>query len=69
VNNVRIDGTNHNRYRLGNGDQPNGMDPEENKAISACHSHENKQILDRSLTLSQTPIAIDAPLSLPIKAT
>ena len=38
-----------------------------NMVIPTCHLHENKQILDRSLTLKPTPIAIDAPLSQPTK--
>ena len=38
-----------------------------NKAISTCYLHENKQILDHSLTLKPTLVAIDAPLSLPMK--
>jgi len=39
---------------------PTGWTLWKNKAISACHLQENKQILDRSLTLSPTLIAIDA---------
>lgn len=46
---------------------PTGWAMWKNKVISTCHLHENKQILDRSLTLKPTLIAIDAPLSLPTK--
>jgi len=46
---------------------PSGWTLWKNKVISTCHLHENKQILDCSLTLSPTLIAIDAPLSLPTK--
>jgi len=46
---------------------PTGWALWKNKVISTCHLHENKQILDRSLTLSPTLIAIDVPLSLPTK--
>jgi predicted nuclease with RNAse H fold len=43
------------------------MNPVENKAISTYHLHENKQILDRSLTLSPPLIAIDPFFSLLMK--
>ncbi|TET20836.1 DUF429 domain-containing protein [Candidatus Bathyarchaeota archaeon] len=46
---------------------PTGWAMWKNKVISTCHLHENKQILDCSLTLKPTLIAIDAPLSLPTK--
>jgi len=46
---------------------PSGWALWKNKVISTCHLHENKQILDCSLTLKPTIIVIDAPLSLPTK--
>ena len=46
---------------------PTGWTMWKNKTITVCHLHENKQILDRSLTLPPTLIAIDAPLNLPTK--
>lgn len=39
---------------------PTGWALWKNKTITVCHLHENKQILDRSLTLSPTLIAVDA---------
>lgn len=46
---------------------PTGWAMWKNKIISTCHLHENKQILDRSLTLKPTLIAIDVSPSIPMK--